>query len=97
MANEFYNGRALRCTASYNSASDSWVPSISITWREADDSHFHTFDGPPKFFITAADAIAYGLMLGRLWVDKKLPRLANDLSAIDKIRKKSEQKDNHKS
>jgi hypothetical protein len=72
VANELYKGRALKCIAAYNSATDNWIPAISVSWREGDSFHFHTFDGPPKHVDSAADAILYGLMLGRLWIDKKL-------------------------
>lgn len=72
MANEIYREHALKCTSSYNSATDSWVPSISIFWSEGKDFHFHTFDGPDKGFGTAEEALSYGLTLARLWVDKKV-------------------------
>jgi hypothetical protein len=71
VAIELYQGRRLKSTASYELASGTWVPSISITWVEADTSHVHTFDGPAKYFITAAEAVSYGFLLARLWVDKK--------------------------
>jgi hypothetical protein len=70
VAVEIYKNHALKCYTTQNDATDSWVPSISISWREADSFHVHTFDGPPGTFATAEDAIAYGYMLGRLWIDK---------------------------
>jgi hypothetical protein len=72
MAIEFYKGHGLKCTSSYNSDCDSWVPNISISWSEGANSHFHTFDGPPRSFATAEDAIACGFTLARAWVDKRL-------------------------
>ena len=72
VANELYKGHGLKSTSRYNSETDGWVPSISISWSEGESIHFHTFDGPPKSFVTVEDAVAYGLMLARLWVNKEL-------------------------
>jgi hypothetical protein len=72
VATELYKNRRLKSIASHDLASDTWLPSITIRWNEGDSFHLHTFDGPPKCFVTAEDAIAYGFLLARLWVDQKL-------------------------
>lgn len=72
MANELYKDHVLVSTSSYNSTNQCWAASVSISWRDGANFHFHRFDGTSNSYHTAEDAIANGLQPARLWVDKKL-------------------------
>jgi hypothetical protein len=69
MGLQVYKKHTLMSTPRYDK--DCWFPAVSITWRDRENFYFHRLDGPSKLCTTAEEAISHGLVLARLWVDKK--------------------------
>jgi len=70
MANQLYKEHLLVWTAGYEKETNEWIPVVNISWRDKGQFQFHRLRGPAKS--SEEDAMAEGLLLAKLWVDKKL-------------------------
>ena len=69
---EFYKKHTLMASPCYDSDNDCWFSEITITWRERHELRLHKFNPPSTLCRTVDDAMSHGLLIARLWVDKKL-------------------------
>jgi len=72
VASQLYKDYLLRSRADFNAVTECWVPRINISWRMANELHYHMFDGPTNLYKSELEAVSQGLLIGRLWVDNKL-------------------------
>jgi hypothetical protein len=68
---EIYRDYLITSRAMYETASSSWMPVVTLTWRHGKDFHLHKLNAS-RMFDVQADAIAEGFVMGRHWIDQQL-------------------------
>jgi len=53
--------------------SDKWSGRVRISWNENGKTKLAPFDGPVKGFSSLLEAEAWGLQLGKKWIDDGKP------------------------
>ncbi|MGH7825847.1 MAG: hypothetical protein ACREQ7_11815 [Candidatus Binatia bacterium] len=71
MATELYNNYLIASIPRYSDENNAWSVKLIISRREGYYLHYHSFEHP-KLFDTLPEAVTEGLLIARLWIDKKL-------------------------
>jgi hypothetical protein len=50
-----------------------WIPSASVSWQGISKFHYHQLKGLDDTFQTEEEALAFGFIAARSWIDEYQP------------------------
>jgi hypothetical protein len=72
MATVVYKNHFIICSTRFDSATETWFPSIVISWETDSRQESHTLDAFVKGFDNSQQAEAWGTKVAKAWIDRQL-------------------------
>ena len=72
MATQFHRDRIIISRPQQTDDRKAWFAYASVHWREGGGFRHHQFTDPSKIFELEDEALAFGFLIARAWVDEAL-------------------------
>jgi hypothetical protein len=72
MATVDYKNHLIVCSAKFDDATQTWLPSILITWKADNKQELHALNAVVKGFDNSQEAQALGIEVAKSWIDRRV-------------------------